>query len=252
MKSRAQEVEALLSELADSRYVAQYEYFFKTEEGQYGAGDKFLGIKNPTVRSVVKDIWQELSIEDAAELAKSRWHEARLCALLVLVEKMLRAVKRRDEEQMQSIWHCYTSLHPHINNWDLVDLSAIKIAGNWECLHPEETLLDEWVRLDDSHLWQRRIAMVATWVPIRRRDFTKVLERAELLVDSKQDLLHKAAGWMLREMYKHEGQMALEEFLEANAARMSAVMLSYACEKMSLEQRQYWRERRPRFYAGKH
>lgn len=240
----AREIQSLLESLADPKYIEQYQYFFKTAPGQYGEGDKFLGIRNPVVRSVVKQVWKETSLNTAAELARSEWHEIRLCGLLIMVEYMLKAVRRHDEETMERVWKVYIELHPYINNWDLVDLSAIKIAGNWERFHPEDTLLDEWARLDDTHLWQRRIAMVSTWMTLRYGDFTKVFERAALLIHSKQDLLHKVSGWMLREVYGHNGSEQVRDFLYEHIGEMPSVMLSYACEKMSPSERQIWRERR--------
>lgn len=238
------EIIALLQSLADPKYVAQYQYFFKTGPGQYGEGDLFLGIRNPQLRSVVKEAWKDTSLITASELTQSPWHEVRMCGLLIMVEKMLRAAKRRDEEQMRAVWECYIGLHPYVNNWDLVDLSAPKIVGEWVKAHPEETLMDEWIRLDDNHLWQRRIAMVSTWRGTRYGQHAVILERAALLLDSRHDLLHKVAGWMLREVYGHGGEKQLEDFLDKNVSQMPAVMLSYACEKMPPQQREYWRARR--------
>lgn len=238
------EIVALLESLAEPKYVEQYQYFFKTGPGQYGEGDKFLGIRNPNVRSVVKEAWKQTSLSAAEQLCRCEWHEVRLCGLLILVEKMLKASKRRDEYEMREIWQTYISLHPYINNWDLVDLSAVKLVGAWLKMHPEETLMDEWIRLDDEHLWQRRIAMVSTWQGTRQDNHQVVFERASLLMDSRHDLLHKVAGWMLREVYIHGGKEQLEEFLAENVVRMPAVMLSYACEKMSDDMRSYWRKKR--------
>ena len=246
-------IQAMLT-LADEKQKAVLVRFFKTGKGQYGEGDHFLGVKNPQTRMVVKEVWKSTTIEEAAELARNRWHEVRLCGLLILVEHFQRAMKANDYAAMTKIFDTYTSLHEHINNWDLVDLSVYKIAGVYEMLHPETTILDEWISPGHS-LWQRRMSMFATWKHIRCDRFDRLTARAEGLLDSKEDLLHKAAGWMLREMYKHSeaGRAATEAFLERHVGRMPSVMLSYAMEKMREGERAYWRGLRelPAPRAGK-
>lgn len=244
MESKAREIEETMLGMRDEKRAAGMMRFFKTGPGEYGHDDHFLGIPNPGVRTLVKLSWKDVSLDEAAELATNRWHEIRLCGLLIMVEHMLRALKRRDHALADSICERYLSLHPYINNWDLVDLSAIKIVGEWELLHPDNDLMDRWAELPDDCLWQRRIAMVACWRTLRHGDHETVCSRAALMMDSRHDLLHKAAGWMLRELWKHGGEERVEMFLEANACRMPSVMLSYTCEKMSPQQREYWREKR--------
>ena len=221
--------------------------FFKTGKGEYGEGDHFLGITNPQTHNVVRLVWKNTSISDAAMLVHSPWHEVRLCGLLILVEHFQRAMRQKDDDVMTRVFDTYTSLHPYINNWDLVDLSVYKIVGEYEMLHPATSLMDEWIQPDHT-LWQQRMAMVATWKHIRHNRYDKVVERATVLLSSPHDLLHKAAGWMLREMHKHSelGAQLLETFLAAHVAHMPSVMFSYATERMSSSEKAYLRSMRAR------
>lgn len=231
--------------LANEHYKKVFVRFFKTGKGEYGEGDHFLGIQNPKVRMVVKESWKETTIEQAAELVHSKWHEIRQCGLLIMVEHFQWAMKKKDDETMTKIFETYTSLYKYINNWDLTDLSCYKIIGEYEMLHDDTHLMDEWIKPTNT-LWQQRMSMVATWKHIRYDRYDKVIERATYLLDSKEDLLHKAAGWMLREMYKHNetGKAMLEGFLEQHIHRMPSVMQSYAMEKMSADEKAYWRSKR--------
>lgn len=239
------DIESALRQFADKRQAAIYQRFFKTGPGEYGEGDCFLGVTNPNVRLVVREAWKRTTTDDAAELARSQWHEVRLCAQLILVAQFEQAYKNRNADTMQHIVERYLLLHPYINNWDLVDLSAYKIIGRYEMLYPEWTLMDEWI-LPNHTLWQQRIAMVATWWHAHEGIYDRLVSRAETLLTSKHDLLHKASGWMLREMYKHDdnGKETLESFLKLHVAEMPSVMLSYAMEKMPEAERKQWRTRR--------
>lgn len=230
--------------LADERYAAVYRRFFKTGKGEYGYGDHFLGVTNPKIRLVVKDVWRRTSAEEAAMLVQSGWHEVRLCGLLILVAHFEQAYRKNDGPAMHRLCSLYLSLYQHINNWDLVDLTVYKIAGRYELLTRDFALMDEWIRPGYT-LWQRRMAMVATWIHARNGFYDKLTERAEALLAARHDLLHKATGWMLREMYKHDGlgREALNGFLEKHIAEMPLVTLCYAMEKMSAPEREYWRAR---------
>lgn len=245
MQTNPSDIEQALMQFSDKRQAAIYQRFFKTETGGYGEGDRFLGVTNPKVRTVVRDVWRQTSINDAAALAQSQWHEVRMCGILILVAHFEHAYRKADMPLMQHIAERYLALYPYINNWDLVDLSVYKIVGRLELLSHDFSLMDEWIR--PSHtLWQRRMAIVATWMHARQGFYHKLTERAEQLLNANHDLLHKATGWMLREMYKHDddGRAALEHFLENHICEMPSIMLSYAMEKMRPEERQYWRERR--------
>lgn len=241
---KAQDIEAALLSMADESQARQLLRFFKTAPGQYGYGDKFIGLKNPQVRMVVKEAWRTTPLAEAAALAQSPLHEVRLCGLLIMVEQYLKAMKRKDAVGMDEIFDAYTSLHKHINNWDLVDLSAIKIVGNHEVLNPHLTIMDEWIKADGHTMWQQRIAMVSTWILTRHGRPDVCFDRAKILVDSDQDLLHKAAGWMLREAWKKGYKDDLRYFLDENVGSMPPIMLSYACEQMPIEERHRWQARR--------
>lgn len=240
----ANDIEAALLSMADERQARQQLRFFKTGPGEYGNGDKFIGLRNPQVRMVVKEAWKETPLHEAVKLAKSPLHEVRLCGLLIMVEQYLSAMKRKDEAQMNTIFETYTSLHHYINNWDLVDLSAIKIVGHHEALNPEISLMNEWIEPEGHTLWQQRIAMVSTWMLIRNSRADVCFHRATKLLDSPHDLLHKATGWMLREAWKNGYKEELRAFLEEKATRMPSVMLSYACEQMPIDERHKWQKRR--------
>lgn len=240
----AHDIEDALLDMADERQARQLLRFFKTGKGQYGEGDKFIGLRNPQVRMVVKEAWRDTPLEESAKLVRSPLHEVRLCGLLIMVEHYLKAMKKKDAAEMAAIFHAYTSLHPHINNWDLVDLSAIKIVGNHEVLHPADTMMDEWITPDGHTLWQQRIAMVSTWMLIRHERPDVCFRRAKALVCSPHDLLHKAAGWMLREAWKKGYREGLRLFLNHNVGAMPSIMLSYACEQMPADERLRWQQER--------
>ncbi len=249
--TEAYEIEAALMSMADQRQAHQLLRFFKTGPGEYGEGDKFIGLRNPQVRMVVKEAWKDTSLSQAATLVMSPLHEVRLCGLLIMVEQYLKAMKKKDKAAMDIIFDTYVNLHPYINNWDLVDLSAIKIVGNHEVLNPQIVLMDEWIKPDGHTLWQQRIAMVSTWMLIRNWGCDACFRRAEILLSSPHDLLHKAAGWMLREAWKKGYKDELREFLEENVSGMPTVMLSYASEQMSTDERHHWQAKRRGFRSNK-
>lgn len=240
----AKDIEMTLLSMADESQAKQLLRFFKTGPGEYGEGDRFIGLRNPQVRLVVKEAWKDTPLPEAVKLVKSPLHEVRLCGLLIIVEQYLSAKKKKDAAAMSAIFDIYTSLHPHINNWDLVDLSAIKIVGNHEVLNPNLTLMDEWINPDGHTLWQQRIAMVSTWMLIRHVRADVCFKRAEKLLTSPHDLLHKAAGWMLREAWKKEYKDELRDFLSDNVSSIPSVMLSYACEQMQVDERHEWQKLR--------
>lgn len=242
---KKEDIEKALVQRATKAYAETYPKFFKMGRGDYAEHDKFLGVTTPKVHYVVRSVWRNLDPSVAAQLVHSEWHEARLTGLLILVAQFQRALDMGDEPTMRRLFDLYTSLHPHIDNWDLVDQTAYKIVGRYELLHPEETLMDRWIQPGHS-LWQRRIAMIATWIQAHEGQYDRLVSRAEVLLHSHHDLLHKAAGWMLREMYKQDdaGRERLENFLSLHVSEMPAVMLNDATERMSAEERKLWRRRR--------
>lgn len=211
--------------------------FFKTGKGEYGEGDKFLGVTVPNIRLVAKQ-YGHASLEVVNRLLDSEWHESRMCALLILVMQY----KKASEEQKQAIFDFYLSRTERINNWDLVDLSAPGIVGEHLCReNADRTIL---YRLADSPLlWERRIAMVSTLTFIRKGDFGDTFALADKLVSSRHDLMQKAVGWMLREMGKRDITL-LRIFLDKHAATMPRTMLRYAIEKMDNAERHEWMARK--------
>lgn len=240
----AADIETTLLSMADERQARQLLRFFKTGPGEYGEGDKFIGLRNPQVRMVVKEAWKETPLTEAVKLVKSPLHEVRLCGLLIMVEQYLKANKRNDNATMTELFNTYMLLHPHINNWDLVDLSAIKIVGNHEVANPGLTIMDEWADPEGHTMWQQRVAMVSTWMLIRHGRAEVCFRRARKLLSSPYDLLHKAAGWMLREAWKKGYEYELRDFLSRNIERIPSVMLSYACEQMPIDERHEWQKLR--------
>lgn len=206
--------------------------FFKTGKGEYGEGDRFLGVTVPNIRLVAKQ-YSNAPLEVASRLLDSEWHECRMCALLILVIQYKKAKK----ELKQEIFNLYLSRTDRINNWDLVDLSAPNIVG--EHLYPctDHTILYQLA--DSPLLWERRIAMVSTLTFIRRGEFNDTFSLADKLVDSRHDLMQKAVGWMLREMGKRDIAL-LRIFLNKHASTMPRTMLRYAIEKMEATERTEW------------
>lgn len=227
--------------------------FFKTAPGEYGEGDEFLGIRVPQTRRVVAEA-TDMSLEETEKLIYSPWHEIRLCGFLILTEKMRRLTLRRaldDPESMEkreNLVRFYLNHTHQANNWDLVDLSADKITGRWltmPSISTEEEKTAVMDRLAESTcLWKQRIAMVSTIEPTRKGDFRYVLRYAEKLKKHPHDLMHKAVGWMLREMGKRDINM-LRAFLKQNYADMSRTSLRYAIERMDESERRQWLTMQP-------
>lgn len=206
--------------------------FFKTGKGEYGEGDRFLGVTVPNIRLVAKQ-YSNAPLEVASRLLDSEWHECRMCALLILVIQYKKAKK----ELKQEIFNLYLSRTERINNWDLVDLSAPNIVGEHLVPCNDRTILYQLA--DSPLLWERRIAMVSTLTFIRRGEFNDTFSLADKLVDSRHDLMQKAVGWMLREMGKRDIAL-LRIFLNKHASTMPRTMLRYAIEKMEATERTEW------------
>lgn len=207
--------------------------FFKTGPGQYGEGDRFLGVMVPYSRAIAKAN-KAMPLEEVQLLLESPWHEARLCALLILVYRFKE--RKITEEEREQIYSFYIKNARRCNNWDLVDLSCRDIVGEY-LVDKDRSIL---YRLADSeNLWEQRIAVVATWAFIRRSDFNDTLALAERLMAHKHDLMHKAVGWMLREVGKKDRE-TLTNFLEKNATQLPRTTLRYAIEHYPEPQRQYF------------
>jgi len=205
------------------------ERFFKTGKGEYGEGDVFLGLSVPECRLVAKE-FRALPLEETAKLLRSKIHEERLTALIVLVAQF----ERGDRE---AVFRCYRRHMKFVNNWDLVDCSAAQIVGGWLEDKPRASL-DELAI--SKNLWFRRIAMVATFHFIRRGESVDAIRIAGLLVNDTHDLIHKAGGWMLREVGKRASAEALDRFLKRHAAVMPRTMLRYAIERLTPAEKEKW------------
>lgn len=217
---------------ADSKKAKILARFFKTEKGQYGEGDLFLGVCVPDQRKIAQR-YTALSLQDIKRLLKSAIHEERLTALLVLVAQF----EKGDKEAQKNIVDFYRANRGHVNNWDLVDLSAPKILGAFLC--DDRTCAPLFAMARSKNLWDRRIAIVATYALIRKGRFDVTLKLAARLLSDSHDLIHKAVGWMLREVGKKD-KAALLKFLDQHAASMPRTMLRYAIERLGpREKRRY-------------
>lgn len=205
--------------------------FFKTAPGQYGAGDIFLGVTVPQQRQLAKQ-YTHLKLNQLQKLLRSPIHEYRLTSLLILV-KQYQTANQTDKEK---IYNFYLANSPYVNNWDLVDLTAPKIVGDYLLNKSKQPLF----KLACSHnLWQRRIAIVATFEFIKNNQFEPTLKIARLLLNDQHDLIHKATGWMLREVGKRN-QLLLEKFLTQHLKQLPHTTLRYAIEKFSEKKRKYY------------
>lgn len=240
------EIVEIMEEMGDRQQATILSRFFKTGEGQYGYGDVFLGIRVPVTRELVSRYWKVTDMQDVDELIRSPFHEVRLFALLVLVkhyETLSKQLRRVDPDsveydeinvKIQRIIDFYLARTKYINNWDLVDLSCYKILGDW-LQDKERAVL---YRLAESgYLWEERMSVVACLAFIKRGDFTDIKAFAVRFLDHKHDLMHKAVGWMLREMGKVD-ELSLREFLDEYAGRMPRTSLRYAIERLDEDTRQ--------------
>jgi 3-methyladenine DNA glycosylase AlkD len=218
----ARVVAARLESLGDPRDAAFYPGYFKTGPGEYGEGDRFLGIRAPVVRQIAKEA-ASLPLAECRKLLRSPFNEVRATALLILVRKY----QRGDDEEREKIFRLYLAGTKHINNWNLVDVSAPAVVGE-HLLHRSRAPLRKLAR--SKSLWERRIAIIATQTLIRNEDYDETFRIADLLLEDEHDLIHKAAGWMIREVGNRDRARA-EAFLKPRYARMPRTMLRYAIEK---------------------
>lgn len=220
-----------LQRLADAQRAKTSASFFKTGRGQYGEGDVFLGITVPETRAIAKK-YSALSFSDLTKLLESKIHEYRLVALLILVERF----KKADASRKEKIYEFYLRHTQYVNNWDLVDLSAYQIIGAHLFDKDRKKL---YALANSSQLWEKRIAIVATFEFIRKHQFEDTLKIAEILLQDKHDLIHKAVGWMLREVGK-KNQQVEEKFLKKHAQKMPRTMLRYAIERFDEQKRRVY------------
>ena len=236
--------------------------FFKTGPGEYGEGDEFLGLKVPQTREVVRAVPKDFPLSEVPELLMSRWHEVRLCGLLILVAKFERLTMKRlenDEKAIRArdeILTIYLKYAEQANNWDLVDLSVHKILGHWLLLPSNLGDRDYKIKVLDelaasSCLWKQRMSIVCSWKTSQMGDPSWCLRYAEIHLHHPHDLMHKAVGWMLREMGKRVSMDLLRDFLRQHAHEMPRTMLRYAIEKMPESERQYWMQMSPTKRGGR-
>ena len=211
--------------------------FFKTGPGQYGEGDKFLGLTMPETRSVVEKYWEDLSFADTEKLLHSPWHEERMVALLILVKKF----EEGSKADKTRVYNIFLKNIRYINNWDLVDVTVPRVVGVY-LLDKSRKILYQLAK--SKNLWERRIAILATFAFIYNGQSADTIKIAKILLKDKHDLIHKAVGWMLREVGKRCSVKILEDFLRGNVAKMPRTMLRYSIEKMPLKRRKHWMTRK--------
>ena len=213
-----------LLQLANEQIAEHSQRFFKTGKGEYGEGDIFLGIRVPLLRKLVKK-YRGISITEVRKLLHSKFHEERLLAVLMLVQLF----KSGDKSVEKQVYDLYLENTEFINNWDLVDISASHIVGAH--LH-EKDKAPLYNLVQSKNLWERRISIISTFYFIRQNEFDDTLKLAKILLNDKEDLIHKAVGWMLREVGKREIEFE-EEFLQEHYKIMPRTMLRYAIEKFT-------------------
>ena len=211
-----------MRKLANMKIAEHSKRFFKTGKGQYGEGDIFLGIRVPVLRKIAKK-FRRISLAEVSKLLESKFHEERLLSILMLVNLF----KSGDEDDQELIYELYLDKTKFINNWDIVDISAGNIVGAFLFEKDKAPL---YRLVFSENLWERRIAIVATFYFIRNDEFDDTLKIAEILFTDKEDLIHKAVGWMLREVGKRVIEIE-EEFLEEHYLKMPRTMLRYAIER---------------------
>ena len=204
--------------------------FFKTKKGQYGEGDIFLGITVPDQRKIAKK-FKKSSFYDVKKLLENKIHECRLTGLLILVEKF-----ESDESQRKKIIDLYLDNIEHVNNWDLVDLSADKILGSY-LLDKDKSILKKMAI--SKNLWKRRISIISTYAFIKQGKFDDTITISKLLISDKEDLIHKAVGWMLREIGKRDKKTEIS-FLKKHYKKMPRTMLRYAIERFSDSEKKFF------------
>jgi len=230
----SQQISSCLRKLADPDIAVRSQRFFKTGKGQYGEGDRFLGIRVPVLRETLRQ-YPDIRLDDIEPLLHSPYHELRLFALLALV-RLYAAASLGDR---RTIYHFYLANTRYINNWDLVDSSASQIIGAYLESRQRRTL---YKLIQSTSLWERRIAVIATFHFIRAREYSDALRIAEHLLDDDADLIHKAVGWMLREIGKRDPEVE-KTFLQQHNRRMPRTMLRYAIERFSERERRRYLQR---------
>ena len=228
MKQITKTITSELQALTNAEKREIFPRFFKAGKGEYGEGDRFLGVTVPNIRAIAK-LHKDISIEEIRDLIQSEWHEVRLCALIIMVEKS----KKKDEALRKELFNLYLSQTERINNWDLVDLSCRFIIGEY-LLDKSRDILYQLAQ--SPLLWDNRIAIVSTYAFIRKGQLEDTYALSDLMMQHPHDLMHKAIGWMLREAGKRDSER-LYDYVMSHRADMPRTMLRYAIEKFSPEER---------------
>ena len=228
MKQITKTITSELQALSNAEKREIFPRFFKAGKGEYGEGDRFLGVTVPNIRAIAK-LHKDISIEEIRELLQSEWHEVRLCALIIMVEKS----KKKDEALRKELFNLYLSQTKRINNWDLVDLSCRFIIGEY-LLDKSRDILYQLAQ--SPLLWDNRIAIVSTYAFIRKGQLEDTYALSDLMMHHPHDLMHKAIGWMLREAGKRNPER-LYDYVMSHRADMPRTMLRYAIEKFSPKER---------------
>lgn len=252
MDTAAEIIETMM-EMRDDGQARHLMRFFKTGNGEYGEGDRFLGLKVPQTRMVVKEVSKDMPFSEIEKMLYCPWHEIRLAGFLLLVNAMKEATLPRksrsstsDAQRRDAVAAFYLKHVRQANNWDMVDLSCPKILGEWllrpgaDGRMPDRNVLDTLAASDN--LWEQRTSIVSTLQLIRQRQYDDTLRIAAKLLEHTHDLIHKATGWMLREIGKKD-KNTLVNFLETNHDKMPRTALRYAIEKMDHDERNYWLNR---------
>ena len=239
-KDTADRIITELTSLYNEDQSQRISLFFKTGKGEYGEGDRFLGVKVPVTRSIVKKYRNQVSLKDVENLINSPWHEIRLTGFLLLLELYKTRIKIKDLEEARALVNFYLENLDKGNNWDLVDLVSGYLLGDWLLMHPEEEKILTDLAGRECCLWHQRVAIVSTHALIRAGKFDMTLTIAEKFLTHPHDLIHKATGWMLREIGKRGGKKELVGFLEKYKSKMPRTMLRYAIEKFPEDERKYF------------
>lgn len=210
-----------------------YVNFFKTNKGQYGFGDEFLGVIVPVSRRIAKENYKNIELKEVLNLLHNKYHEARALALMIMVYKYNFT---KDPKEKEQIFKMYLDNTKYINNWDLVDLSAKDIVGG-HLFDKDRSIL--YTLAKSENMWENRIAIIATFYFIKENDFEDTIKISEILMNHPHHLIHKATGWMLREAGKHNEQVLLD-FLDKYKNEMPRTMLSYALEKLRPKQKAFY------------
>ncbi|NCF75305.1 MAG: DNA alkylation repair protein [Xanthomonadaceae bacterium] len=226
--SNLEKIKKELKNLSNPEQAKNSQKFFKTRKGEYGEKDVFLGVKVPIQRWIITK-YKNFQLSEIKELLNSKIHEYRFIALLLLIDKY----KKSNNREKKKFFDFYLRNTKNVNNWDLVDLSAPKIIGDYLLNKPRDIL---YKLVKSKNLWEKRIAIIATFIFIKNNDFKDILKISKILLNDKNDLIHKAIGWMLREVGK-QNQEVEEKFLNKYHKRMPRIMLRYSIEKFNEEKR---------------